>query len=159
MIDGIKSFVTGLSSASPVLRPEAVHEFTERIVNPRPPKKEMAAVSAAMARPAWEEENTQPPPSQQVSRARAIFDASEEAKPFNPADFDFEMTDEEAVMDAVPPSEPGSTSVESLPPPKRKRVLGMTSGQWIVLAGLAITLLILLVVFAYLVLSSITLLP
>ena len=77
MIDGIKSFVTGLSTAGRVLSAEAVHEFTERIINPRPVRKGTAGVPPpAMASPAWEEEKTQPPPGQQVSRARAIYDAS-----------------------------------------------------------------------------------
>ena len=39
------------------------------------------------------------PLQQEVSRARAIFNASEEAKPFDPADFDFAMTDEEPSAD------------------------------------------------------------
>src|SRR5215213_2981163 len=87
LIDGIKSFVTSLSTGNRVLSAESVHEFTERIVNPRPVRKDTAGVSAPLPRAAWEEEKTQPPPGQQVSRARAIFDASEEAKPFDPTDF------------------------------------------------------------------------
>jgi hypothetical protein len=157
MIDGIKPFATGLASAQRVLSAEAVHEFTERIVNPRPPRKE----NAAMPRAAWEEEDTQPPQSQRASRARAIFDASEEAKPFNPADFDFAMVDEESAMDALTVSQPDTTSAESLPPPtsQRKRVLGMTPGQWIAIAVLGVILLAILAVFVYLVLTSIPLLP
>jgi hypothetical protein len=161
MIDGIKPFATGLASAQRVLSAEAVHEFTERITNPRPPRKETGAPSA-IPRAAWEEEDTQPPQGQQVSRARAIFDASEEAKPFNPADFDFAMVDEESAMDAFAGSESNTTSSESLPPQtsQRKRVLGMTPGQWLFIAVLGIVLLGILAVFAYLVLtSSIPLLP
>src|SRR5919109_4615348 len=60
MIDGIKSFVSGLGTGPPVLRPEAVHEFTERIVNPRPVRKDTAAAPVAAPRVAWEEEKTQP---------------------------------------------------------------------------------------------------
>lgn len=157
MIDGIKSFVAGLGSAQRVLSAEAVHEFTERIVNPRPPRKD----TAAMPRAAWEEEKTQPPHGQQASRARAIFDASEEAKPFDPADFDFAMVDEAAAMETLSPSELDSIAVEPTPSPspQRKRVLGMTPGQWIVIAILGIVFLVVLAVFAYLVLSSIPLLP
>lgn len=160
MIDGIKTFVTGLASAQRVLSAEAVHEYTERLVNPRPPRKDGAA-SAHLPRQAWEEEKTQPPQGQQASRARVIFDASEEAKPFNPADFDFDMVDEEASVETVSPSEMDSIAVEPVlaNPPRRKRVLGMTPGQWIVLAVLGIIFLIILAVFAYLVLSSIPLLP
>ena len=160
MIDGIKSFVTGLSTTNRVLSAEAVHEFTERIVNPRPVRKGTAA-PAAMSQPAWEEDKTQPPPGQQVSRARAIFDASEEVKPFNPADFDFEMVDEESTADAFTPSPADSGNAESLSSQaaRRKRILGMTSGQLAIVAALSVALLIIVAVFAYLVLASFPLLP
>jgi hypothetical protein len=160
MIDGIKSFVTGLASAQRVLSAEAVHEYTERIVNPRPPRKDMAA-PGSLPRPAWEEERTQPPQSQQSSRARAIFDASEEAKPFNPADFDFAMMDEAEAAETLSPSELDSIAVEPSAPrsPQRKRVLGMTPGQWMMIAILGIAFLAILAVFAYLVLTSFPLLP
>jgi len=160
MIDGIKSFVTGLQTSDRVLSAEAAHEFTERIINPRPVKKG-TGISPAMPTPAWQEEKTQPPSGQQVSRARAIFDASEEAKPFNLADFDFAMVDEESATDLSTLSEADSSSAEPLPPQvsRRKRVLGMTPGQLVTVAVLVIILLILIAVFAYLVLTSFPLLP
>jgi hypothetical protein len=156
MIDGIKSFVTGLSTAGRVLSAEAVHEFTERIINPRPLRKGTAGVRPAMGSAAWEEEKTQPPPGQQGSRARAIFDASEEAKPFNPADFDFAMVDEDVNMDALASSQAdtGTAEASRSPAQGRKRVLGMTPGQLGIVAALGVVFLLLLVVFAYLVLTS-----
>ena len=161
MIDGIKSFVTGLSSAGRVLSAEAVHEFTERIINPRPVKRGPAGTQAAMPRAAWEEEKTQPPPGQ-ASRARAIFDASEEAKPFNPADFDFAMVDEAGNMDALESSQ-ADTGIAGAPPTParpRKRVLGMTPGQLGIVAALGVVFILLLAAFAYLVFtSSVPLLP
>jgi hypothetical protein len=158
MIDGIKSFVTGLSTAGRVLSAEAVHEFTERLINPRPIRKGTAGVPGALPRAAWEEEKTQPPPGQQVSRARAIFDASEEAKPFDPADFDFAMVEEDVDMD---PSQASTNAAGALPSPVpgRKRVLGMTPGQLGIVAALAILFLILLAVFAYLLFTSSLILP
>ena len=158
MIDGIKSFVTGLSTAGRVLSAEAVHEFTERLINPRPVRKATAGAPAAMPRAAWEEEKTQPPPGQQVSRARAIFDASGEAKPFDPADFDFAMVEEDLDMD---PSQASTNTDGSLPSPARgrKRVLGMTPGQLGIVAALGLIFLILLAVFAYLVFTSSPILP
>jgi hypothetical protein len=154
MIDGIKSFVTGLSTATPVLRPEAVHEFTERIVNPRPPKKD-----AAPGIPAISEEKTQPP--QNVSRARAIFDAAEEAKPFDPADFDFAMTEEDAAVDTISPSLEESSPATPLPrsTSQTKKILGMTRSQLIIIAALAIALLCILAIFAYFFFSSNPILP
>jgi hypothetical protein len=158
MIDGIKSFVTGLAAAQPVLRPEAVHEFTERIVNPRPAKKESARTPAAET-PASQEVKTQPP-QQDVSRARAIFNAAEEAKPFNPADFDFAMVDEETDVETLPSSLSAfeSSPAEPLPPanPPSQRVLGMTRPQLAVVATLALALLCILAIFAYLLFFSST---
>ena len=160
MIDGIKSFASGLATASPVLRTEAVHEFTERIVNPRSAKKE-TPVMPATERSASQEVKTQPP-QQEISRARAIFDASEEAKPFNPADFDFGMVDEEAALDALAPAPLDSEAAQSLPQEKAQssKVLGMTRPQLAVVAALALALLCILAVLAYLLLfSPIPLLP
>ena len=157
MIDGIKSFVTGLASGTPVLRAEAVHEFTERIVNPRPPKKD-TSVSAG-GTPAILEEKTQPP--QSVSRARAIFDASEEAKPFNPEDFDFDMVDEEAALEVMSPSLEESNPAIPIPRPtsQAKKVLGMTPPQLMIIAALAIALLCVLAIFAYIIFSTNPILP
>lgn len=160
MIDGIKPFVTGLAAARPVLSADAVHEFTERIVNPRPVKKSGGA--SPVARPAGEEEITQPPRSQQASRARTIFDASEEVKPFNPADFEFDMVEDESALETVLPSELDAIAVEpaAASDPTPKRSARMTRGQWLVLAGLAAAFLCILAVFAYLVLfSPLSLLP
>jgi hypothetical protein len=152
MIDGVKSFASGLASSQPVLKLEAVHEFTERIVNPRSPKKDTPASEqlASHAVP------TQPPSQGgEVSRARAIFNASEEAKPFNPADFDFAMADEEAALEAFTPSdsvvEPSPAQPVSGPTPQRRRFLGMTPLQSLIVAALAAALLCLLVVFASLI--------
>jgi hypothetical protein len=155
MIDGIKSFVTNLSTVGRVLSAEAVHELTERIINPRPVKKG-AAIPATMPAPAWQEEKTQPPPGQQVSRARAIFDASEEAKPFDPSDFDFAMMDEEAAPDSLTPAPADTHTAEALPSrvAGRRRILGMTPGQLGIVAALIVILLLLAVVFVYLVLTS-----
>jgi hypothetical protein len=147
MIDGIKPFASGLGTGTPVLRAEAVHEFTERIVNPRPAKKE------TVAPPASRETKTEP--RQEASRARAIFDASEEAKPFNPSDFDLGMFDEEAAVESpssTPEPSPAGPSTEAKP--RSKRALGMTPLQLTVVAALAVGLLCILVVFAYLFFST-----
>ncbi|RPI90049.1 MAG: NERD domain-containing protein [Chloroflexi bacterium] len=152
MIDGIKSFASGLATGRPVLSLEAVHEFTERIVEPHPPRKEAAAPPSAPGLPAsWEQQTV--PPQQEVSRARAIFNASQEAKPVDPTDLDFAMFDEEPAMEAAAPASVRESSpARPLPRPKprSKRFLGMTGGQLIVIAGLVFAFVCLLLVFAYL---------
>jgi hypothetical protein len=155
MIDGVKSFVSGLATSRPILKAEAVHEFTERIVNPRAPKKSTPAIPAP-EQLASDAVPTQPPPQEgEFSRARAIFSASEEAKPFDPADFDFTMVDEEAALEALTPSasvvEPSPAQPVPGPAPQRRRFLGMTPLQAVIVAVLAAALLCLLVVFAILI--------
>jgi len=158
MIDGIKSFVSGLAAARPVMSAETVHEFTERIVNPRSPRKETAS-AAAPGVSAVSDEKTQPP--SQVSRARAIFDASEEVKPFNPADFDFAMVDDETALNSLAPS--GEEAVSSQPLPgqasQHKRRMGMTSLQLAIVGALGLALLCVLGVFAYLIFNPSLILP
>jgi len=150
MIDGIKPFVSGLSSGLPVLSPEAVHEFTERILNPRSPKKGPVALQITEPHPARQQNE---PTQQEVSRARAIFSASENLKPFDPADFDFAMTDDEPSEDGVPSAlkELGSAGSTSQPKPKRQRTLGMTPLQLAVIAALGLALVCVLAGFVYLV--------
>lgn len=149
MIDGVKSFVSNLSTSQPVLKSEAVHEFAERIINPRPPRKETAAAPAS-EQLASQAVKTQPPGGE-VSRARAIFNASEESKPFNPADFDFAMVEQEP---AAPAAVVEPSSVQPVPTPSRRRFLGMTPLQSVIVAALAISLLCILAVFAYLIFSG-----
>jgi hypothetical protein len=149
MIDGIKPFVSGLAAGRPVISAEAVHEFTERILNPRLPKKEPVTRRASRPRAGSQEDE---PAQQEVSRARAIFNASENLKPFDPADFDFAMTDDELPPEEIPPvlQESGSAAVQQ-PRPKRRRVLGMTPLQLAVVAALGLTLVGILASFAYIV--------
>ncbi len=160
MIDGIKAFVSTLMTGRPVLSTENIYEFTERIINPRPPKKEQPAPAKAPEpepRAAWEWEDESP--QQEVSRGRAIFDASEEAKPFNSSDFDFAMDEEEPSMDVTPaastiressPAQP----LKPTPTPRAKRVLGMTPPQLAVIIGLALVLLCILVGFGYVIYTN-----
>lgn len=160
MIDGIKSFAAGLATGRPVLSAEAVHEFTERIVNPRPPKKEAPAPPAPEARATWDQKTE--PPLQDESRARAIFNASKEARPFNPADLDFAMQDEAPAVKA-PASIRETSPAQPLPRPttqsKSRKILGMTLPQLIFIVALAFLFLCLLVVFAVLYFVGPTLLP
>jgi hypothetical protein len=152
MIDGIKSFVSGLATGRPVISAEAVFEMTERILNPRLPKKESGPPPAPEPRAAWEQ---QEPPQQEVSRARAIFSASDQAKPFDPADFDFAMTDDEPLDEAMPANIPSvHESSPAIPviqsKPKARRILGMTVIQIVIIAALALCLISILIVgFVY----------
>lgn len=138
MIDGIKSFASGLSTAHPVLSVEAVFDLTERILKPRPPKKESAAPPAPEPeQPAvWEQPQT--------GSSRAFYDNSQPAKAFDPADFNFEMADE------TPADQPASlhesSPVRPLPRARQNQrlILGMTPVQLAVIGGLGVVLLCIL---------------
>lgn len=152
MIDGIKSYVAGLATARQVLSTESIFEISERIVNPRPPRK--AAPAPIVPSPVPQEHTFEESSQQDASRARAIFNASQDAKPFAPADFDFAM-DEEPSLD-VPSSETKTNIQESSPAqplprpkPRGRRILGMTPGQLAFIAGLALLLLCTLAGLAY----------
>src|SRR3972149_450425 len=145
MIDGIKSFVSGLSTGAPLLSAEVVYEFTERIVNPRHPKKEPVTSQPTEPRAASQQGE---PAQQEVSRARAIFNASENLKPFDPADFDFAMTEDEPFAEGASSALQESGSVQR---PKSRRILRMTPLQLTVIAALGLALMCILAAFAYLV--------
>lgn len=147
MIDGIRSYVSNLAAGRPVLSADMIYDLTERIINPRPPKK-----AAPKARAAEHDR----PAQQDVPQARASFDTSQEEKPFLPGDFDFAMNDE-GTMDAAPeslntPSAQESSPAGPLPPPqptpRARRILGMTFIQLAIVIALAFMLLCLVVGFA-----------
>jgi len=148
MIDGIKSFVSGLVSGKPVLRAELVLDYTERILNPRvkrepiapPPEPEPEHQAPAAWEQNWYEEPAQQQP--EVSRARAIFDSSAEAKPFDPNNFDFALAEDDAAVQAAPPSrrEPNPARPIQQNKPKQQLILGMTQLQLAVIAVLGLAL-------------------
>ena len=149
MIDGIKSFVSNLATGNPVLSTENVFEFTDRIMNPHFPKKTRLAPVAMPASPPSSDEGPSP---QEVSRARAIFNASQDLKPFDPADFEFAMDDEAAEeVASLAPGSVESSPAQPLPSPRprSKRYFGMTVVQLAIIAVLALVLVCIVAGFAY----------
>jgi len=141
MIDGIKSFVSGLATVAPLITALAVNEAVERILEPRPPRKEPVS---SPVKPAAREPEREPEPAEPVSRARAIFSAAEEPKPFNPSEFDFAMVEEGSdalAMQAAESARSGRSSGS-----RGRRILGMTPVQLAILAALALCLVCILVV-------------
>jgi hypothetical protein len=148
MIDGIKSFVSNLVTGQPVLTTESLFEFTDRIMNPHFPKK---AKAAPVLPPEPHLSDSDEPTVQEVSRARAIFNASQDLKPFNPADFDFAMDEEPSIdLTSLAPGSVESSPAESLPSsrPRIKRFFGMTPAQLAVIVFLALALVCIVVGFA-----------
>jgi hypothetical protein len=164
MIDGIKSFVNGLLTGSPILSSMQVNDFTDRILEPRPKVEAPPPVTEPAPEPqsragweetyGWSKEPTQPP-QPEPSRARAIFDASKEAPPLNPSDFDFAL-EENAPAAELPPVPDAASPAQPIRPTgtKSRRILGMTPLQLGVIAALGLALLCLLAAFAYIVLVN-----
>lgn len=155
LIDGIKSFVGGLGNSGSNLNALTVNELVDRILEPRSPRKTTPPASAPRAVPA-ETRKEQPAPQtppQNVSRARAIFNASDEAKPFNPSDFDFATEDgEQPDLEALQKISSQKSSGEKLAatPSRRRKILGMTPIQLAIILALGLCLICVAVVaFVY----------
>lgn len=170
MIDGIKTFVSGLAGGRATLNGMLVNEFTDRILTPRPkqdtsappPQPEPEPEPDTQPRAAWEDlyrwnEEPELQSEPEVSRARAIFDASKDAPPLNPNDFDFAYGDEAAPIPPVPQQQrPESRPAEPVRQAgsRQKLVMGMTTTQLFILAGLALGVLCVLAAFAYVVFTQ-----
>jgi hypothetical protein len=91
-------------------------------------------------------------PDEAPARARAIFHAAEDAKPFDPADLEFAF-DENA--ESREGEVPGNLKE---PSPSQKLKTGrkgaFSSGQWIVLGGMLVVECCVLAAFVYVVVSS-----
>ena len=165
MIDGIKAFVSGLTTGKSTLRAELVLDYTDRILSPRaksepiglPPEPEPEPEPEP--RSAWEQNMYAEPVQQQpeVSRARAIFGASVEAQPFNPDNLDFALAEDDNAMPTIPPVSRSIIEASPARPirqqakPRQQLILGMTPGQLAIIAALGLALICVLVVFAYVV--------
>jgi len=139
MIDGIKSFVSGLATGAPVINALAVNEVVERILEPRLPRQEPVS---SPVKPGAREPISSP---QNVSRARAIFNAADEAQPVTPSDFDFAMADEGTDRSSTPAPIPNADTAASEPRRAGRRILGMTTVQLVILAALALCLICIIV--------------
>ena len=93
------------------------------------------------------------PASSHVSRARAIFDASDEVQPFSPEGFDFALAEEEAhgAAEDIPPvtREPSLAGSSRRAKPKQQLMFGMTTTQLAVIGALVVALLCIFAIFAY----------
>jgi hypothetical protein len=174
MVDGIRAFVTGLAGGSPALSTIQINDLTDRILNPRPKQDMSAPPPEPEPEPdpaaRWQEtydlgQSAEPEPfflqqqeSSEPSRARAIFGAQEEDQfSFNPNDVGFALGNQDEVLN-IPPAqrqELAGGPARSMRPsqPKQQLIMGMTTPQIMVLGALALALICILAIFAYIVLS------
>jgi len=147
MVDALERWGAALDGAAPVFTVETAHELADRIVNPRPPKKDEEPVVAPVT-------TDEPEDDQELSRAGAIFNAADEAEPFNPADLEFAYEEDNGLE--VPPElvESNPAVPDSSRDGKKKRVLGMTLPQLGLLGGMLLVEICVLIGFAYFIFQS-----
>jgi len=121
--DAILQFAGSLTQARPLFQPGAVFELADQIIDPSLRKKDQ-------------------PPVKPVSRAQAIFNASEATKDFNPNDLGFDFEGE-----ADDEQQQKRTSSGMVKP---RRILGMTIPQLAIFIVMFLVECIILAVFSYL---------
>ena len=146
--DAVKQFGVTLAQSRPVLQSAEVAELVDHIIRPHKktvelplqeatmPESEESAmpesdeVAAERAPAEAEPEDEEKDADQAPARARAIFHAAEDLKPFDPADLSFAF-DENAESGL-----PAGIGEASPAPPRRRgrRFGGLTVGQWVLLA-------------------------
>jgi hypothetical protein len=136
--DAIKQFAASLLQTRPVIPVGTVYELADQIIDPSLRKlKEQPAAPA--------DGEDQPP-----SRARAIFDASDQPGEFSPDDFGFAFEDEEAET-SQPVVPPDQRELEAgLVPARPRGLFGMNTMQVSLLAVMMIVECCVLLGFAYL---------
>lgn len=129
LVDAVERWGASLESAAPVFTLETAHELADRIVNPRPAKKEeQEGGTVKSAQESLEDA--------EHSRASAIFRASEEAQPFDPAELEFafqEGDDLEVPVDRIESSPAVPLTARA---GAKRHFLGMTTRQLILLGGM-----------------------
>jgi len=125
--DAIRQYAGSLLQANPVFQPGGAFQLADHIIDPSLRKNDQA-------------------PAKPVSRAQAIFNASETTKDFNPNDlgFEFEEENDEVVQpqQKISPSRGGA---------KAPLILGMTRPQFAVFIAMFIIECIILAAFSYLI--------
>ncbi len=150
--DAVRQFAGSLLQARPVLKPEVAYDLADRIISPRPkPPAELAPVVTPEYLPPGLRDQEQME-EEAPSRARAIFHAAEEAKPFDPADLDFAFDENVSNEQAEVPEDLKEPSPSQQLPPAQPRFF--SPRQWIVLGGMAVIECVVLLGFLYLLYAS-----
>lgn len=135
MVDALERWAASLDKAAPVFTVETAYELADRIVNPRPPKKE-------------EPPAPQPEEESELSRAGAIFAAAEGADPLDPSELGFAFAEEDGLE--IPPELVESSPAVPVPAQNdaKRSFLGMTMPQLALLGGMLLVEICVLIGFA-----------
>jgi hypothetical protein len=159
--DAVRQFAASLLQARPILRPDQIVEVADHIVTPRikpvsleaeEPKTNEYYLPPGLRDEGAEQGEQQPAPqAEPPSRARAIFHAAEEAKPFDPADLEFAF-DENAEENV--PEDLKETSPSQQIKPRVQRP-AFSRRQWVLLGGMLVVECCVLAGFAYAIITGI----
>ncbi len=161
--DAVRQFAASLLQARPILRPDQVGEIADHIITPKPkpislesqePKTNEYYLPPGLRDQETEQE--QQPEQQQSevpSRARAIFHAAEEAKPFDPADLEFAFDENAEKTEGTVPEDLKETSPSQQLKPLVKRP-AFSRRQWLLLGGMLLVECCVLAGFVYFIVSS-----
>jgi hypothetical protein len=127
--DGVKQFAASLLQARPILKSELVYDLADRIITPRP--KETSQTPGPEA-PSYAAPQAGQVETSEPSRARAIFRAADEAKPFDPNDLSFAF-DEKAGEDIPENLREPSPSQRLVTSAKKPAI---SPQQWILLGAM-----------------------
>jgi hypothetical protein len=146
MVDALERWAASLEGAAPVFTVETAYELADRIINPRPPKKEELPDAAAVPE--------EPEEEAELTRAGANFAAADEAKPFDSNDLGFAFEEGEGLE--VPPELVESSPAVPVPSQadNKKHILGMTLPQLGLLGGMLLVEICVLIGFAFFIFQS-----
>lgn len=127
--DAINQFASSLLQARPILRTDSIYDLANRILDPKSPEELLLTPAVNLA-------------EKPASRAQAIFNASDPSSQFNPNELEFAFEDGSeagapAKQNVVEPN-PARPLPRPKPAPAKKKILGMTSSQVALLAGMFI---------------------
>ncbi len=126
LLDALERWAASLEGAAPVFTIETAYELADRIVNPRPAKKEEQAETAAKSKDELG-----------GSRPSSISRAAGKTESLNPAEIGFAFEEEEN-QKTPQPVKPGPATPVPPRQPAKKRILGMTLPQLLFLAGMVL---------------------
>ncbi len=140
--DAINAFAATILQSSPVLRIDFIHDLADHIVNPRPAGERTMQIMSTMKAESAQAGGAKFRSNEEIagtpSRAKAIFNASQQAEPINPSDLDFALRDESKKLSVTSNLRETSPSQRLPRPSEAGKPSRFNSRQVILLAVLAL---------------------
>ena len=155
MSDAIERWAASLSKSAPVLTVETAYELSDRVINPRIPKKD-EEIDTSPAQP--EEDDSYyylPGEKEGQEKIGAYYTESEENQPSDTSGLEFAYEEDESP--AVAADFAPTWDTPETPEPvsgKKKRYLGMTIPQLSILGGIFLVWICVMVVFVNIIIQN-----